>query len=110
MRFPYLKADGSGFSILFTSAIFVWILFSNWKQLPVRSAAVTCAVMMFVIAGSFTTGGWQYGYRYAIDFYPMLFIILLHSFKKDVSYKFLAVAIAGFLINLYFIKMLFYPK
>lgn len=107
MQFPYLRVDGSGLSIFFTSTIFVWILFSNWKELIVKFAAINCLVSIFAISGSFTTGGWHYGYRYAIDFYPMLFIILLHSFKKDVSYKFLVVAIAGFLINLYFINMIY---
>ena len=110
MRFPYIRVDGSGLSIFFTSTIFVWILFSRWKIPIVKFAAITCLVAIFAISGSFTTGGWHYGYRYAIDFYPMLFIILLHSFKKNVSYKFLVVALVGFLINLYFINMMYYHK
>ncbi len=110
MQFPYLRVDGSGLSILFTSSIFIWILFSNWKDKRVKFAGITTLLMMFAIFGSFTNGGWQYGYRYAIDFYPMLFIALLYSFKKNVSYKFLTLAIAGFLINLYFINMVFYSK
>lgn len=109
MQFPYLKVDGSGISILFTSPIFIWILFSNWKKFKVRSAAITSLIIIFALSGSFTNGSWQYGYRYAIDFYPMLFMMLIYSFKNDVSYKFMIVAIAAFLINLYFINNIFYP-
>lgn len=104
MQFPYLKADGSGISILFTSSIFIWIIFSNWKQLKIRFAAITSLIIIFALCGSFTHGSWQYGYRYAIDYYPFIFIMLIYSFNKDVSYKFLTMAIMGFLINLYFIN------
>lgn len=109
MQLPYLRIDGSGISILFTSPIFIWILFSNWRDKKVKFAAVTTLIMIFALCGSFTNGGWQYGYRYAIDFYPMLFLILLFSFKNEVSYKFMIIAIAAFLINLYFINSVFYP-
>lgn len=108
MQFPYLKVDGSGISILFTSPIFIWILFSNWKQLKVKSAAIASLVIIFALSGSFSNGSWQSGYRFAIDYYPMLFVILIHSFKKDVSYKFITITIMAFLINLYFINTLFY--
>lgn len=107
MQFPYLKADGSGLSILFTSPIFIWILFSNWKEQKVKFAAITAFIILLAVSGSFTNGSWQYGYRYAIDYYPFIFIILIYSFKKRVSNKFLAVAIVGFLINLYFINNIF---
>lgn len=109
LQFPYLQADGSGISILFTSPVFIWILFSNWRNKKVKFAAVTALITIFALSGSFSNGGWQYGQRYAIDFYPMLAVILLYSFKSDVSYKFLAVAIIGFLVNLYFINTIFYP-
>lgn len=109
MQFPYLRIDGSGLSILFTSSIFIWILFSNWKELKVRFAGITVLAIIFAICGSFTNGSWQYGSRYAIDYYPFLFIIIIYSFKKDVSYKFLILAMVTFLINLYFIYILFYP-
>ncbi|MBI3103663.1 hypothetical protein HYZ05_01860 [Candidatus Daviesbacteria bacterium] len=110
MQFPYLKADGSGISILFTSPIFFWILFSNWKDKKVKFAGITALIMMFALWGSFSNGSWQYGYRYAIDSYPFASIILIYSFKKDVSYKFLTIAIVAFLINLYFINTIFYPS
>ncbi len=107
MQFPYLKIDGSGLSIFFTSFIFIWILFSNWKMLEVKSASITFLIMMVAICGSFTHGSWQYGFRYAIDFYPFLFIILVNSFKKDASYKFIILSVVTFLINIYFINVLF---
>lgn len=110
LRFPYLKVDGSAISILFTSSIFIWILFSNWQDKKVKLAGLTALIMIFVLCGSFSNGSWQYGYRYAIDYYPFIFIILIYSFKKEVSYKFLAITAAVFLINLYFINTLFHPN
>lgn len=108
MQFPYLLIDGSGLSIFFTSPIFIWALFSNWKKPQVKFAAITCLIMLLALSGSFTSGGWQYGYRYAIDFYPLLFIILISSFKNKISYTFLTTALLGFIINLYFINTLFF--
>ena len=110
MQFPYLKVDGSGISILFTSFIFIWILFSNWKDRRVKFAAITILIMIFALCGSFTNGSWQYGYRYAIDYYPFVSIILIYSFKNNVSYKFMVIAIAAFLINFYFINNIFHPS
>lgn len=108
MQFPYLSIDGLGLSIFLTSPVFIWVLFSNWEKQQVKFAAITCLIMLLALSGSFTSGGWQYGYRYAIDFYPLLFVMLLNFFKNEVSYKFLVISVCSFIFNLYFINALFF--
>lgn len=102
-----LAIDGSGLSLLFTSTIFIWILFSDWKKSIVKFSTITSLVTMFAHSGSFTNGSWQYGFRYAIDYYPFLFVILAYAFKKEVSYVFLTLALGAFLVNFYFVNVVF---
>ncbi|MEK7616690.1 MAG: hypothetical protein AAB414_01410 [Patescibacteria group bacterium] len=104
---PFLKVDGSGLSLLITSSIFIWIIFSDWKNSKVKFAAITCLFIIFFLAGSFTNGSWQYGSRYAIDYYPFLFIMLLYSFKKEVSSKFIVLTAVSFLLNLFFLNQVY---
>jgi len=101
MQFPFLNAGGWGMSILFTSPIFIWIFFSSWKKLEVKAAFVTSLTILFLILGYFGIGAWQYGYRYAVDIYPFLFIILVYALKRKITFMFLLVTILAFVINSY---------
>ncbi len=107
MQFPFLNADVWGMSILFTSPIFIWIFFSPWKRIEVKAAFITSLTILFLILGYYGIGAWQYGYRYAVDLYPFLFIILVYALKKRITLMFLLVVILSFIINSYLITTAF---
>jgi hypothetical protein len=77
--FPYIRPDRWGMSILFTSPILLWGLTAPKNDQMVRLCLVTVGVMLFVLLGYYGIGVRQFGYRYALDFYPFLFVLLAKS-------------------------------
>lgn len=85
LKFPYFKADPWGTGIFFTSPFLLYIFFARIKDRFVLSSIITSLIFCIFILSYFNSGFWQYGYRYALDFYPFLFLILISSFKKRFS-------------------------
>lgn len=78
--FPFLKANEWGLSIIFTSPLLVFPFFfldfkKNLKEL------LTIIFISLSIFTYYGVGFSQFGYRYALDFYPFLFLILLNSLE-----------------------------
>ncbi len=80
---PYLKADLWGMGIFFTSPLFLYIFLSKLRQKYVLNSWITISLMLIPTLTYFGIGLWQFGYRYAVDFYPFLFIILTSVFKEE---------------------------
>lgn len=73
LKFPYIAPSVWGMGILFTTPLFIYALRAQ------KTAVVTGAWLATICIGIpllFYYGiGWvQFGYRYALDFYPFLFI------------------------------------
>ena len=80
LKFPYLKANGFGMAIWFTSPLFVYLIVAKRKNYT--TSAVLAILILGVLSSIYSgTGSSQYGYRYSLDFLPFLFLILLSSFK-----------------------------
>jgi hypothetical protein len=47
------------------------------------------------------SGGWQFGYRYAMVLLPWIFVILLENSPKKITIFEAAVCTLSFLINIY---------
>ena len=81
LKFPYLRVNEWGLGIFFTSPLFLYLFSVNVREKFVISSLITTLCMLFVVLTYYNSGLWQYGYRYALDFYPLLFIILVSVFK-----------------------------
>jgi hypothetical protein len=81
MKFPYLKADGWGLAIWYTSPLFLYLI--KFKKSPYMVSAIA-AIFVLAIPSLlyFGIGFSQFGYRYSLDFLPFLFLILLPTFKE----------------------------
>lgn len=107
LEFPYLRANGFGMSILFTSPLFVYLILAK-RQPHTISAILGIVALALPSLLYFGLGIDQYGYRYALDFYPLLFLILLSAFKNGLP-AFAKVLIAcGILFNLFYMSSLWY--
>jgi hypothetical protein len=104
LTYPYLKADIWGMSIFFTSPIFLWVLKAPGKDLTVRLSTLTCCLMLFVLLGYYGIGVGQYGYRYALDFYPYLFLLIAYATGPQFSLSMKIVTLASFIFNWYLIS------
>jgi hypothetical protein len=108
LTFPYLRPNSWGMSILFTSPIFLWIYKAPWENTVVRLSALTSLLFFFVLMGYYGIGVDQYGYRYALDFYPFLFIMLAYASKSGVSPLMKVMTVASFLFNWFLIPSVFF--
>ena len=84
LDFPYLRADQFGMAIWFTSPLFLYLFLAKRKPYTF-SASITIATLLFPSIIYFGIGASQFGYRYSLDFLPLLFLILLSAFEKGLT-------------------------
>lgn len=111
LRFPYLKANPWGMAIWFTSPLFLMLLFrlrKNKYTMPSLITAIFLAVPIFLY---FSVGFAQFGYRYALDFLPFLFLLLLPSLLPNLSKTAIVLISIGVIFNCIYITSLWgvYP-
>ena len=80
--FPYITPSWYGLSILITTPIFIFILFNSLKDKLVLVTWISILMIALVVLSHGTTGFAQFGYRFAVDFYPLLFLLLICYFSK----------------------------
>jgi hypothetical protein len=109
--FPYLKADPWGMAIWFTSPLFLLILFKFKKNEYTKSSLITAICIALPIFTYYSVGFAQFGYRYALDFLPFLFLLLIPSLTPKLSKTAITLIIIGVLFNCIYITSLWdvYP-
>jgi len=99
---------------LFGKNIFVAVrspsddLLAKLKDRYVFSSLITTFFLSIPVLTYYGIGVWQYGYRYALDFYPFLFLILLSVFKDGLPLKAKVLIIYSILFNLLFMYSIWY--
>lgn len=100
LRFPFLKADPWGIGLLWTSPYLIYVFVKQrmrWSEIvPEILTVVVIALPIFLYYGV----GWkQAGYRYSLDFLPMMFLVamkLLQGKRFSTMLTFLIVLSVGF--------------
>ncbi|XHH10456.1 MAG: hypothetical protein ACFCUE_07460 [Candidatus Bathyarchaeia archaeon] len=89
----------TGTAIWLTTPAFVFALKSKISNVVTVSCWVAVFAVSFVI---FTKGlsGWGFGYRYALDFYPFLFVLTLKGFGKELRWYHKLLIVVGVVVNL----------
>lgn len=107
MEFPYLRANGQGMAIWFTSPLFIYLLFARRQPYTISaiSGIVALAIPSLLYFG---LGIDQFGYRYALDFYPLLFLILLSAFGRGLPTFAKVIITGGISFNLFYMSSLWY--
>jgi hypothetical protein len=98
---PYVIPSKIGLSILITTPAFIFALFAGIRSrlsLACWSAILPTAFLIFIKSG---TGWTQFGYRYALDFYPFLLLLTLRGIGRELKWYHKALIIAGVLVNLW---------
>lgn len=97
---PFLKPTRlGGLSILLTTPLFLWALKARDRAWSTRGAWLSIALISFLIFLHADPGGEQFGYRYALDFYPFLFLLTMKTVKDDISPEQWGALLLGFLVN-----------
>jgi len=101
-EFPFVIPSWAGLSIWITTPAFLYSLFSNIKEKVVKISWIVIILISLVIFSHGTTGFTQFGYRFAVDFYPFLFLLVIKSVTetglKPIHYVLLAISI---IVNLW---------
>lgn len=89
----------TGLAIWFTTPAFVFALKSRIRDSVTIWSWVAIILIALVI---FTKGlsGWGFGYRYAVDFYPFLFLLALKGFGGQLRWYHKVLIVIGVVVNL----------
>ncbi|HKC14695.1 MAG TPA: hypothetical protein VKC89_01880 [Patescibacteria group bacterium] len=111
LKFPYLKASPWGMAIWFTSPLFLALLYKFKKNKYTFPALITFLCLALPLFTYFSIGFAQFGYRYALDFLPFLFLLLIPSLQPRLSKKDIALICVGVIFNCIYIGSLWeiYP-
>ena len=95
---PFMIAPITGLAIWFTTPAFIFTLKSNFREAVTWSAWIAIFAIAFVI---FTKGlsGWGFGYRYAVDFYPFLFVLAVRGMGRQLKWYHKLLIIMGIVVN-----------
>lgn len=97
---PYMIAPITGLAIWFTTPAFIFALKSKIRDAVTWSAWIAIFAIGFVI---FTRGlsGWGFGYRYAVDFYPFLYVLTVRGMGDKLKWYHKLLIILGIVVNLW---------
>ncbi len=95
---PFIMIPMTGLAIWFTTPAFIFSLKSKIRD-PVTWwswLAVLCiAAVIFTNAAT----GWGFGYRYAMDFYPFLFVLTVRGMGSNLKWYHKLLIIIGIVVN-----------
>ena len=85
-RFPYIMPDGFSSSILWSSPFLLFAFRRGARDSALKCAAWLAVLVLCVLLWTHgNSGGWQFGYRYAMVCLPWLFVILLETAPKKLT-------------------------
>lgn len=88
-------------SIFLTTPVTAFLLWQWRKTWLFGVAWLTIALLLVPLLTYYNTGWWQFGYRFALDFMPLLLLLWAHTARKpEFSRLFKTLIMASVVINL----------
>ncbi len=106
LQFPYIVPDIWGMSIFITSPIFVYLFIAPWEDKMVKASAAAILFILILHLLYYGIGPVQFGYRYALDFYPFVYLILLKAFSSKITIKGKYLIVLSFILDWHFVSHL----
>lgn len=106
LKFPFIKNNPYGMSIFFTSPYLLVIFTNKWSQFDKQAKHLIISILVsgLVVLSYYGIGIDQYGYRYALDFMPELFLLFMIMYRKNhdkITFGMRSLIIASGLFNFY---------
>lgn len=76
LSFPYVYPSPWGMGLFFTTPAFAYIFAADWHKRIARAAWLAIGLVLLPLVLYYGVGWIQFGFRYALDFYPFLFILV----------------------------------
>jgi hypothetical protein len=100
-QFPYLKPSWYGLSLFLTTPLFLWLAKGRIRDRRVAYAWLGIGLALIPIITHGNIGSTQFGYRFSLDFQPLLFVVLATVFARGVSKVAWTAAAIAILTNAY---------
>lgn len=101
-KFPYVIPSWRGLALWITTPAFLLSLFAPLKQKIVKLSWLAIFLISIIIFSHGSTGFAQFGYRFAVDFYPFLILLTIigaKGIKNKKIYPFFV--FLGIVVNLW---------
>ncbi len=100
-EFPFLLPSWHGMAIWITTPAFIYAFRAGIRN----KLSLGCWLSIVLIAlVNFSHGTWgftQFGYRFAVDFYPLLFLLTVKGIGDEIKWHHKTLIIIGILVNLW---------
>lgn len=83
---PYIIPSLKELSIWITTPAFIYALKAPLKRMVTKLTYFSILLVSIPIITHGTTGFSQFGYRFAVDFYPLIFLLMILGIKKKPSW------------------------
>jgi hypothetical protein len=80
---PFIIPSIKEMAIWVTTPAFIYIFWSSFKKTLIKFIWLSIFLISIPIFVHGTTGFTQFGYRFAVDFYPLLFLLIIIGLKKN---------------------------
>jgi hypothetical protein len=101
LQFPFIRPSMWGMGIFFTSPALLYAFRANLKR-PLAQACLLGILSIMVPLITYYGIGWvQFGYRYALDFMPLLLVQAALSFPRPMTRLAKALVLASVAINVW---------
>ncbi len=84
LKFPYIKNNNYGMSIFITSPYFIYLFTKKWSLASAQCWHLIAALLVscLLVFSYYGIGAQQFGYRYALDFLPSLFLLFMIQYRQ----------------------------
>jgi hypothetical protein len=100
--FPFLQPRNlGGLSIFLTTPAFLWAFRAHrpsWFMVGAWLSIIATTIPIILHADP---GGAEFGYRYAIDFYPFIFLLMIHGMRGRMNAERWAAMVLCFVVNIW---------
>lgn len=101
-RSPYVRPSWAGMAIWLTTPAFIFSLKAPWKEKIVKLSWLAILLIFLVVGVHGGTGFAQFGYRFAVDFYPFLIFLTIKGVAKTGLKKWhWLLLVLGIVVNLW---------
>lgn len=99
---PFIKPSWAGLSIWITTPTFIYAFLARFKDKVVLFSWVSILLISLLIFSHGTTGFSQFGYRFAVDFYPVLMFLTIKGVARTgLKWHHYLLLILGIIVNLW---------
>lgn len=102
LKAPFVTFDSYGLSLFFLSPVLFYLYKANFKKEIIAVSTVTIFVLLIPVITYYGIGHRQVGFRYALDFFPFIYLLLIDAVKKVKINKLYWVILIGVFISIYF--------